>query len=218
MIRRTQIGPAMVALLALAAAACAGTSPAPAPVTPAAPAASRHATYDADVRFLTHMIPHHAQALVMTGMVPARTTNGAIRLIADRITVSQRDEIAQMQRWLRTHGESVPAVDTMPPAEAAGHGTAGGHVTHAPDTAHAGMPGMLTAAQLSRLAAARGAEFDRLFLEFMIQHHQGALTMVSELLTAGGAQESGMFALASEIESDQLMEIQRMQRVLGSIR
>ena len=200
-------------LLAMGGAACGG---APAPASPPAPepvpsVATPRA--NADVEFLQHMIHHHAQALVMTALVPERTTRADIRLIADRIDVSQRDEIAQMQRMLRDRGETVPQVDTAPPATAATHAGHGGHSA----SAHASMPGMLTPDELARLAAARGPAFDRLFLQSMIRHHAGALTMVSDLLARGGAQQSAMYSLASEIESDQQMEIARMERLLAAL-
>lgn len=160
---------------------------------------------------MQQMIHHHAQALQMTALVPGRTTRREIHLIAERIEVSQRDEIRQMQEWLRARGEAVPAADTMPTEPHAAH------AGHATDSTHAMMPGMLTPAQMAQLAAATGTEFDRLFLELMIRHHEGALTMVSDLLARGGAQESQMFSLAAEIESDQMMEIARMQRLLATM-
>lgn len=168
----------------------------------------------ADAQFLQHMIPHHAQALVMTSLVPARTQRPEIRLMAERIAVSQRDEIAQMRSWLEARGADVPALDTVggAPAGHAAHGGAG-----AGAGTHASMPGMLSEAELGRLRAARGLEFDRLFLESMIRHHQGAITMVQELFTGGGGQESQIYAVASEIESDQRMEIARMERLLASL-
>lgn len=154
---------------------------------------------------MEHMIHHHAQALVMTQMVPTRTERQDIRMLAERIEVSQRDEIAQMQHWLRERGESVPAVDLE------------GHHHHA-DPAHAGMAGMATPEQLARLAAARGTAFDRLFLELMMTHHEGALVMVEELFaTPGAAQEPQLFQLASDVDADQRMEIDRMRRVLGAL-
>ncbi|HEU5174768.1 MAG TPA: DUF305 domain-containing protein [Gemmatimonadaceae bacterium] len=203
-----------VAVVAVGAAtACA---PAPAPESGPAPAAAdtahqHHApasaqaadSVSADVRFLQHMIPHHAQALAMTALVPSRTTRTDVRMIAERITVSQRDEIATMQRWLEARGAAVPPVDTADAVRAAAR--------------HAGMAGMLTPDQLNQLAAARGPEFDRLFLTYMIQHHRGAVTMVAELLSAGGAQEPQLFGIASEVESDQLMEIARMERILATM-
>lgn len=150
------------------------------------------------------MIPHHAQALVMAELVPERTNNEAIRLLAERIAVSQKDEIALMQRWLRQRGEEVPEVDL--------------HAHHRAGGEHAMMPGMLTRAELDRLAAATGAEFDRLFLELMIRHHQGALTMVADLFgTPGAGQGSAIFSIASEVDADQRAEIARMERMLSTM-
>lgn len=168
------------------------------------------------------MIPHHAQALVMTALVPARAVRPGLRLVAERIAVSQRDEIAQMQAWLQARGHPVPAADTTLPAASApdaGSGSAAtGHAGHAmPASGHAGMPGMLTPQELQSLAAARGAAFDRLFLELMIRHHEGAITMVRDLFAAGGGQDSQVFAIASEVESDQRMEIARMQAILATL-
>lgn len=203
------------ALLSAAAvlAACGGASrePASPSAEPAAPAAAnpqpaagqataspqraRHT--EADVRFMQAMIGHHAQALEMTRLVEERTTRRDIRLLAERIEISQHDEIARMRRWLEERGQAAPAAD-------AHHGHGGDH---------AGMPGMLTAQELARLAAARGAEFDRLFLEYMIRHHEGALVMVSELFAAGGGQESEIFQLANDVDADQRAEIARMRRV-----
>jgi len=145
----------------------------------------------ADVAFMQGMIPHHAQALEMTALVADRATSRAVQAMALRMDISQRDEIAFLQRWLRGHGESAEA--------------------------HAGMmmPGMLTPQQMAALAAARGSEFDRLFLELMIQHHEGALTMVHELFGSSGAgQVSEIFQFASEVETDQKIEIDRMQGLL----
>ena len=179
---------------------------------PAAADTARRAHTAADVRFLQHMIPHHAQALVMTALVPSRTETPGVRLVAERIAASQRSEIATMQQWLRAHGETVPEAMTAP----AGDSAAGGHAGHAMPAsggdAHAGMPGMLSAAELQRLAGARGAEFDRLFLDFMIRHHEGALQMVAELLaTPGAAQSAEVFQIASEVDADQRAEIARMR-------
>ena len=117
----------------------------------------------ADVQFMQGMIGHHAQALEMTALLPERTRRDDMRLLAMRIEVSQADEIQMMQRWLEARGQQVP----------------GPHAHHAPGAPL--MPGMLTAAEMARLADARGDAFDRLFLELMIKHHEGALTMVKEL-------------------------------------
>jgi uncharacterized protein (DUF305 family) len=165
----------------------------PAPAT-ADTARARHSP--ADAQFMRHMMAHHAQARVMAALVPERTTRPEIRLIAERIDVSQDDEMKQMQRWLRNRGE--PAGDAH-----AGHGT---------------MPGMISEADLARLAAARGAEFDRLFLELMIRHHEGAVAMVAELLaTAGAARETETYRFASDVNADQRAEIVRMRTLLGTL-
>jgi uncharacterized protein (DUF305 family) len=155
---------------------------------------------EADVRFLHGMIPHHAQALEMTALVPSRSTRQDVRLTAQRIEVSQQDEIAMMQQWLRARRLEIPAAG-------AGHQHGAGH-------AH--MPGMLTPQEMDRLRAASGAEFDRLFLEYMIRHHEGALVMVAELFaTPGAGQEPELFGMASEVDSDQRMEIARMRAMLN---
>ena len=192
--------PIVVAVLS----ACAAAAPAPPAPPPAAPPpAARADTVTprgaaADVRFLQGMIGHHAQALVMTALVPSRTARQDVRLLAERITASQESEIAQMQQWLRARGHAVPD----PAAHAHHHGGADA----------ASMPGMATQEELARLAAASGAEFDRLFLELMIRHHEGALTMVAELLaTSGAAQEPQLFRLASDVDADQRAEIARMR-------
>jgi uncharacterized protein (DUF305 family) len=145
------------------------------------------------------MIAHHAQALVMTDMVPTRTGREDMRLIAKRIEVSQKDEIAMMQRWLRQRGAEVPSID-------AHHHMAAGH-EHL-------MPGMLTDDDLAQLAKATGAEFEQLFLRFMIRHHEGALKMVADLFaTPGSGQDPDVFRFVTDVEADQRAEIQRMQNL-----
>lgn len=197
------------ALLALALSA---TGAAHAQAGASAPAAAPRHT-EADVRFMQHMIHHHAQALEMTSLVATRTTTPAIRLLAERIDVSQQDEIGTMQRWLRARGAEVPAVGA---AAHAGHGDGHAHAGPAA-AAMPAMPGMLTAEEMARLAAASGPAFDRLFLESMIRHHEGALVMVAELLAhPGAAQESETYAFVSEVDADQRMEIDRMRRLLGA--
>ncbi|HLM68601.1 MAG TPA: DUF305 domain-containing protein, partial [Longimicrobium sp.] len=152
-------------------------------------------------RFMQHMMAHHAQARVMTAMVRQRSTRPEIRLIAERIDVSQDDEMRQMRSWLRRHGAEMPATDA-----------------HAAHGEHASMPGMLTEAELARLAAARGAGFDRLFLEYMIRHHEGAVTMVAQLFaTPGAAQSSEMYGFATDVNADQRAEIARMRALLSTI-
>lgn len=152
------------------------------------------------------MIAHHAQAIVMSALIPTHTTRREMQLLGERITVSQRDEIALMQRWLERHHEKVP--DPSEHAQHAGMAMPG-------DTL---MPGMLTADDLSRLAAAKGDEFDRLFLQGMIRHHGGALTMVARLFASqGAAQDPEVFSFASDVEADQRAEIGRMQQLLDKL-
>lgn len=175
----------------------------------AAPAerGSRPRHTEADVRFMQGMISHHAQALDMTVLVPDRSQRNDVRLLSQRIEVSQADEIALMQRWLRSRGAEAPD-----PRAHHGHAAHGGDAGHGGHGAH--MPGMLTPDELARLAAATGEEFDRLFLEFMIRHHEGAITMVAELFaTPGAGQDAEIFQFASEVDVDQRMEIERMRRM-----
>lgn len=178
-----------------------GSTPAASP----ARAAAKLGYTMADVAFMQHMIGHHAQALEMTAMVPERTTSEAMRLLAQRIEVSQRDEIALMRHWLGARGQAAPD-----PGNAHAHHAMGHEATAAL------MPGMLTGAELSQLAAAKGAEFDRMFLEFMIRHHEGALTMVASLFaTPGAGQEAEVFRFASDVDTDQRAEIARMRTLLS---
>lgn len=184
------------------------------------PITAGRAYTDADVRFMQGMIAHHAQALVMTGLVPARTDNRNILLLAERIEVSQRDEIARMVKWLADRGEEVPAGAMDHSRRHAGREhDPEMHAEHHPGTAdHLMMPGMLTPEQMAELAAATGADFDRAFLDFMIQHHEGALVMVAELFASPGAgQEPEMFEFAAEVDADQRMEIERMDRMRGTL-
>lgn len=200
------VATAWVAISFAAACAPAATASAPQAVAPSATAsgAVRPDVNPADVRFLQHMIPHHAQALTMAALVPERSASDAVRLMAERIAVSQRDEIARMQRWLRDHGQAVPQP--------------GAPMNHDMGAMPMQMAGMLTPAELEQLAATRGTEFDQLFLESMIRHHEGALVMVAELFgTPGAAQGSEMYSIASEVDADQRAEIARMQQVLGTL-
>jgi uncharacterized protein (DUF305 family) len=154
----------------------------------------------ADVRFMQGMIGHHAQAIEMAALLPSRTSREEMKLLARRIEVSQADEITMMQDWLRARGQALPDP----------------HAHHKPGAPL--MPGMLTAEEMARLAAATGAEFDRLFLEGMIKHHGGALIMVEELFATGGAgQETEINAFASDVDADQRMEIERMGAMLKEL-
>ncbi len=183
----------------LAVAACGGARR---PATTGA--VSEHRAYTAaDVRFVQRMIAHHEQALAMTALVPTRTGRSDIRLLAERIEISQRSEIALMRNWLRRRGEAVPD----PAAHDAPHDAPPGA---AADSAR--MPGMLTSLEMERLAAAEGAEFERLFLELMIRHHEGALTMVADLFAAPGAgEEPEIFNIAADVDADQRAEIRRLR-------
>lgn len=172
--------------------------------------------HEADVAFMQGMIHHHAQALEMTALIGDRAEAQAIRQMGLRMEISQRDEIGLMETWLRERGEDVPRW-LRPAAEHAGmdHG-AMGHEDMASDHR---MPGMLTPEQMAALEAARGADFDRLFLELMIQHHLGALAMVRDLYnTPGAAQESTVYKFASEVDADQDIEIRRMRELLAAWR
>ncbi len=161
----------------------------------------------ADVRFVTGMISHHAQALVMAGLSPTHDASPAIQTLSARIINAQQDEIETMQQWLRDRGQLVPRVEI--------HGTT--LMVHGPDYAMH-MPGMLTAEEIQELDSARGSEFDRLFLTYMIQHHQGAVTMVLRLFaTDGAAQDEAVFKLASDIQVDQITEIERMKLMLETL-
>ena len=163
----------------------------------------------ADVEFMQGMIGHHAQALEMAALVPTRTTSEPIHLLAQRIAISQKDEIRLMQTWLKARGQAAPD-----PGAPHGHRHEGMH-DGMPEML---MPGMLTPDQMAQLAAARDAEFDRLFLQLMIQHHEGALTMVRTLFdTQGAAQETPTFRYASEVDTDQRIEIERMRKLLATL-
>lgn len=162
----------------------------------------------ADVDFMTGMIAHHAQALVMAGMAPSHGASATVQTLSARIINSQQDEIATMQDWLRLRDQPVPVVeieglDVM--------------LQGVPEH-HRHMPGMLTKEQLEQLDAARDEEFDRLFLTYMIQHHQGAVSMVHDLFATDGAgQDEPAFKLASDIQADQNTEIARMQLMLDAM-
>ena len=159
---------------------------------------------EADVRFMQRMIAHHAQALAMASLVRTRSSRQDMRLLARRIDVSQRDEIDAMRRWLGRRGQQVP--DTS--KEHDRHGAAGDIL----------MPGMLTDDELAQLEKTTGAAFDRLFLQLMIRHHEGALTMVAELFaTPGAGQEPELFGFASDVDSDQRAEIGRMRALLAAM-
>jgi uncharacterized protein (DUF305 family) len=160
----------------------------------------------ADVDFLAGMIGHHAQAIQMAGWAPSHGASASVRVLCERIVVAQNDEIAFAQRWLREKGEYVPPPDPR------------GHIMQGMDHPML-MPGMLTPEQMAQLDSARGPEFDRLFLTFMIQHHQGAITMVQRLLAVPGAAQDGpVFRFASDVNVDQTTEINRMNLMLQDLK
>jgi uncharacterized protein (DUF305 family) len=160
----------------------------------------------ADVAFMQGMITHHAQAIAMAALIPARTARREIHLLGERITVSQKDEIALMQHWLERHNEKVPGVSDHP-----------GHAEMAM-TGDSLMPGMLTPAEMAQLAGATGSVFDTLFLRGMIRHHGGALAMVARLFASpGAAQDPEVFRFASDVDADQRAEIARMQQLLDTL-
>lgn len=210
----------VVLLVILATSACSSTS-ATRTTSPSAPEttdlealywarqdSARSDFTEADVRFMTMMITHHAQALVMADLAPTHGASDQVQTLAARIINAQKDEIATMQQWLRTRNQPVPTIDI--------EGTAlhvNGTPVHGMD-----MAGILTQAQIDQLDAARGANFDRLFLRFMIQHHRGAVTMVDTLFsTDGAAQDEAAFKLASDINVDQKTEIARMEHMLDNL-
>jgi len=217
------IGPVVLAYLMVTA--CSGgpspnTAPAPTPATRYRPTgqsserleeiyqaredSARMRFTEADVRFMTGMIVHHAQALVMSQLAPSHEAGSSISVLTARIINAQNDEIATMQNWLAERDLPVPQIE-IDGTRLLVNGSEDVPMMH----------GMLTAGQMAELDAARGAEFDRLFLAFMIQHHQGAVHMVHELFaTDGAAQGDVAFKLASDIQVDQLTEIARMELML----
>jgi uncharacterized protein (DUF305 family) len=192
-----------------AVAACSRPASTPGPASTPAPVqvGPEHLPpSQADVKFMGDMIGHHSQAIRISRWAPSRGASPAVQRLAERIVVGQLDEIEIMQRWLRTHDQPMVEPDT---AEHATHG-AMDHSAH--------MPGMLSPEELERLGQARGAEFDRLFLTYMIRHHQGALTMVDELFASqGAAQNDTVFRLASDVYAEQSTEIARMKTMLDGL-
>ena len=153
----------------------------------------------ADVKFMQGMIGHHAQAVEMVGLLMTNSASSDMKKLGLRIQVSQDDEMNMMRTWLKDRGQAIP----------------GPHAHHEPGGF---MPGMLTSEEMATLGEAKGVAFDRLFLQGMIKHHGGAITMVEDLFkTPGAAQEGGIFAFASDVDADQRMEIDRMGAMLKEI-
>lgn len=211
-------GIAAALLIAATVAACTSATQAVARISQPAPSgqgessaiakakadSARYPYTAADIHFMSAMIGHHTQAIVMAGWAPTHGASASVQTLAERIINAQQDEIATMQRWLRDRQQPVP--------------TAGAHgVKMMMNGAEHEMlmPGMLTEAQMQQLDEARGPEFDRLFLTFMIQHHRGALSMVRQLFDSyGAAQDAMVFKFASDVNVDQTTEIARMEKML----
>jgi len=207
---------AALVLSAAAGASCRTAAPAaakPPIIQPGAPGQASHVITaaqasdlsqvqytGADIKFMQGMIGHHAQAVEMVALVPQRSASDAVRKLAQRIDVSQQDEMKMMREWLRARSQQIP--------DPRAHHMMGTTL----------MPGMLTPEEMARLAAATGAEFDRLFLEGMIKHHSGAITMVHDLFaTEGAGQTPEIFSYASDVDADQRMEIDRMDSMLREL-
>lgn len=157
----------------------------------AAKEASRDTANSADFRYAQMMIEHHSQALVMTELAPDRASDTTVKRLAERISAGQKPEIGAMEGWLKNNGGE----DRKQPHD------------------HAGMPGMATGAQLKELRAAKGKAFDELFLELMITHHQGAITMATEALSEGN--DVFVEEMASDVVAQQTVEINRMRALMA---
>ena len=176
----------------------------PAAIAQARADSARHPYTQADIDFMSNMIGHHRQAIHIAQWAASRGASPSVQTLAARIINAQQDEISIMSTWLRDRRQPVPEHDST-------------GMTHMMDGMKHEMlmPGMLTAAQLKELEAARGPEFDRLFLTYMIQHHGGAVEMVKTLFsTYGAGQDEAVFKFASDVNVDQTTEIARMQRML----
>lgn len=230
----------ITAVVAIALCASAGRGAAQGASEPASGSASEQAAIakaradsarypytKADIDFMSGMIHHHSQAISMSQWAPTHGASAEVQRLAARIINAQRDEIGTMQRWLRDRNQSAPGPehDGMG-MDTAMHGAmAGMHDMHQDRGAHEMhgmhemlMPGMLTDAQMKELDGARGKEFDRLFLTFMIQHHSGAVSMVKDLFgTYGAAQDELVFKFANDVNVDQTTEIARMRKMLAVV-
>ena len=163
---------------------------------------------EADVDFMQGMIAHHAQALVMSAPAATNGASSSVKTLAARIINAQNDEIATMQQWLRDRDQTVPEVHIMNNEL----------MVHGADHHHMHMPGMLTDEQLKELNEAKGAEYDRLYLTYMIGHHEGAVSMVKDLFATDGAgQDEAAFKLANDVQVDQITEINRMKLMLEAL-
>ena len=202
---------AMAFLATIAIAGCTTSAQVPAGAPSPSPAAgalsSRPPRSEADVQFMSGMIPHHAQAVLIAGWAASHGARADVRVLCERIVVGQRDEIVLMQSWLRERGEVVPAATAT-------------HIRMKMNGMEHDMlmPGMLNEEQLAQLDKAKGSEFDRLFLLAMIGHHEGAITMVDALFGAkDAAQDDVVYRFASDVYADQTTEIERMQKILATV-
>ena len=176
---------------------------------------ARYPYTKADVHFMSAMIGHHAQAIVISDWAPSHEAGPAVRRLAERIINAQQDEIATMQRWLRNRRLPVPE----PAMSSSGAHPTGMKMRMNGAVHEMLMPGMLTEDQMRQLDQARGPEFDRLFLTFMIQHHKGAVLMVKDLFGSRGAgQDETVFKFANDVSVDQSTEIARMEKMLAALR
>jgi len=202
--------PIVCACLALGPAFAAGAgaqTTAPNAVHKTPPGLGQYPYSDADVEFMSGMIPHHAQAVIMGGWAKTHGARQDVAILCERIVVGQTDEIGMMQQWLRDRGLPVPD------AKSTRHKMKMNGMEH--DML---MPGMMSDEQMAALDKARGPEFDRLFLEGMIRHHQGAVDMVDQLFKSyGAAQDELIYKFASDVYADQSTEIARMQKMLGDV-
>jgi uncharacterized protein (DUF305 family) len=204
-LRQHWISLALFVLLA-GASSTAQQQPGQTPEPKARPELVRQPYSTADVDFMSGMIPHHAQALIMAGWAPTHGARADVKVLCERILVGQRDEIEFMRNWLRDRGETVPDPTSTK------HRMKMNGVEH--DML---MPGMLTPEEMEQLDKARGPEWDRLFLQGMIRHHQGAVKMVDDLFASYGAlQDDDVYKFASDVYADQSIEIERMEKILAA--
>jgi len=201
---RTYPVAAALCIVCALTAACASSSK-KAALHPTPPGLGHYDYSDADVEFMSGMIPHHAQAVIMAGWAPTHGARPDVAILCERIVVGQRDEIAMMRQWLADRGLEVPD------ATSTRHKMKMGDMVH-----EMLMPGMLSDEEMAALDRSRGPEFDRLFLEGMIRHHQGAIDMVDVLFKSyGAAQDETVFKFASDVYADQGIEIAKMHEMLG---
>jgi uncharacterized protein (DUF305 family) len=195
-------------LVAALSAGCASAPPAAKGLHPTPPGLGQYPYSDADVDFMSGMIPHHAQAVIMAGWCDSHGARKDLAILCGRIAVGQRDEIAMMQGWLRDRSLAVPDA------------TSTRHHMKMPNGVEHDMlmPGMLTDEEMAALDRARGSDFDRLFLEGMIRHHQGAIDMVDVLFKSyGAAQDETVFKFANDVQADQSVEINVMKDMLEQV-